>query len=111
MGEVVPFKIKPNPQTIADRYSGMSQRMATNAAMLDRARDRLLFAGACGERAMQHLNACCEQLDWLAEFRARCLAATELTDLSEMERLRDELSETRRRRLAGGACERSIAAS
>jgi hypothetical protein len=67
--------------------------MAATADRLDQARAQLQSAEVWSGRALATLDRCQEQLDWTERFCNRCLAATDLPDVEEMTRQRDDLSE------------------
>jgi len=94
MGTVVGFTGgKGSLRTVAPRLGQASALMRLVAERLREARVHLQSAEASGERALDRLDKCLENLEWTDGFCRQCLAATDLQDIEEMVRQRDELAD------------------
>ncbi len=97
MGVIVEFTgVDASLRIIASRIGKASGQLRLTAERLDQARVNLQSAEAWGERALESFDRTLQSLTWTDRFCRQCLAATDLQDIEEMVRQRDELAETMR---------------
>jgi len=99
MGTVILFKKSDSNSTSMEVITEKIPRSAISTSdLLEEANLNLEIAANIGGRVVEKLKGYGDSLGWTVRFCTTCLAATELSDLSEMVRQRDELFDTWNRR-------------